>query len=103
MSHDQANGTTTAQIVVVDNDARHKLSALVRWAASSDCPLKLPGIFQGLVLTWLPVWASSIDDMQAEDLDRAAGHVVELAERIRDPSITVDQFDAWLPRTAPRA
>lgn len=79
-------------------DPREKLIALIQWAASPDCPLELPSILQGLMPIWLPMWLGKIETMKPEDLDRAAGHVLELSSRVRDPNITLDEFKAWLPR-----
>jgi hypothetical protein len=79
-------------------DPRQKLMALIQWAASPNCPLELPPVLQGLTPIWLPIWLGKIENMSPDDLDRSAGHVLELAARVRDPNISVADFKAWLPR-----
>jgi len=83
--------------VAIAADSREKLVALIQWAASPECPLEVPPMIQGLLPIWLPVWLGNIHKMNPENLDAAATNVIELATRVRDPSVSTEQFKTWLP------
>jgi hypothetical protein len=89
-----------SQLAIVGADPRQKLIALVRYVNTPECPIELPG-FMKIPLAMASMWTGSIETMSLEDLDRAAQHMQDLAAKVRDPDLSVADFEAWLPRRAP--
>lgn len=98
------NGTLAAgagaPIDPTASDPRAKLLALVDVVGSSPQlanSLGMPGMFAGQLAIWGPIIKPKIANMNPAECSRAAAMVGELAAKIADERLSVEDFRAWLP------